>query len=161
VADPEPLFLVDDQQAQLTEGDVPTQQAMRPDHDVDRTCGEILDHLRRVVQRRAEVRIRFTLVPGVNDTEDHVRRLAGFVSSLGLSEIDVLPYRRVASGSYEALGRTNPAGGFTEPGPDAVAGVCELVAEYGLHPTVVERKANQRQSSNEPRSPNQPLAPSL
>ena len=100
---------------------------------------EILDNLRRVVQRRAEVKIRFTLVPGVNDTEDHVRRLAGFVSSLGLSEIDLLPYRRVASGSYEALGRSNPAGGFTEPGPDAVAAAVSVFTECGLTAAVVRR----------------------
>ena len=58
---------------------------------------EILDNLRRAVRRHAAVRIRFTLVPGVNDDEDHLRRLAGFVSSLGLSEIDVLPYRNVVA----------------------------------------------------------------
>jgi len=80
---------------------------------------EILDNLRRAVHRSAAVKIRFTLVPGVNDDEDHVRRLAGFVSSLGLSEIDVLPYRAIVAGSYEALGRLNPAGRLTEPCPDA------------------------------------------
>ena len=100
---------------------------------------EILENLRRIVRRQAAVRIRFTLVPGVNDDEDHLRRLAGFVSSLGLAEIDVLPYRSVVSGRYEALGRMNPADSLTEPGSDAVAAAIRVFAEGGLTAAVVRR----------------------
>jgi pyruvate formate lyase activating enzyme len=113
------------------------------DHHHRRITGasnrEILDNLRRVVHRRAEVRIRFTMVPGVNDDDGHVRRLAGFVLSLGLSELDVLPYRKAGAGSYEALGRTNPASGLREPGPDAVAAAVRVLAECGLTTAVVRR----------------------
>jgi pyruvate formate lyase activating enzyme len=105
---------------------------------------DILDNLRRAIRRHAAVRVRFTLVPGVNDDEDHVRRLAGFVSSLGLSEIDVLPYRAVVVGSYEALGRANPARSLTEPGPDAVTAVCQRLESQGMRVSVVERKLVQR-----------------
>jgi pyruvate formate lyase activating enzyme len=100
---------------------------------------EILDNLRRVIRRHAAVRIRFTLVPGVNDAEDHLRRLAGFVSSLGLSEIDVLPYRSVVAGRYEALGRANPARSLTEPEPDSVAAATRMFAECGVAAAVVRR----------------------
>ena len=93
------------------------------------------------------VRVRFPLIPGVNDDEEHVRRLGAFVSSLGLSHIDVLPYRRVAAGSYEALGRTDPASALREPGPDAVAAAVRVFAECGLTAAVVRRSV-------------QPLAPS-
>ena len=100
---------------------------------------EILDNLRRACRRSAAVKIRFTLVPGVNDDEDHVRRLAGLVSSLGLTELDVLPYRNVVAGRYEALGRLNPAGSFTEPDPDAVAAAVRAFAECGVTAAVVRR----------------------
>jgi pyruvate formate lyase activating enzyme len=114
------------------------------DHQHRRITGssnrEILDNLRRVVDRRAAVRVRFTLVPGVNDDEDHVRRLAAFVSSLGLPELDVLPYRGVVAGRYEALGRMNPAAGIVAPGPDAISTVCDVMAAQGIRATVVERR---------------------
>jgi pyruvate formate lyase activating enzyme len=100
---------------------------------------EILDNLRRAVHRSAAVKIRFTLVPRVNDDEDHLRRLAGFVSSLGLSEIDVLPYRAIVAGSYEALGRANPARSLTEPDPDSVAAAIRMFAECGVAAAVVRR----------------------
>ena len=100
---------------------------------------EILENLRRAIDRCAAVRVRFTLVPGVNDHEDHVRRLGAFVSSLGLSELDVLPYRKAGAGSYEALGRTNPASGLREPGTDAVAAAVRVFAACGVTAAVVRR----------------------
>jgi len=100
---------------------------------------EILENLRRVVRLRTAVRIRFTLVPGANDDEDHLRRLAGFVSSLGLSQLDVLPYRQVAAGRYEALGRTNLSDGVQEPGPDAVAAAVRVFTACGMTAAVVRR----------------------
>ena len=45
VADPEPLLLVDDQQAELLEGDVLAEQAVGPDHHVDRAVGQAGQHL--------------------------------------------------------------------------------------------------------------------
>ena len=105
---------------------------------------EILENLRRAALRHAEVRIRFTLVPGVNDDEGHMRRLAGFMSSLGVSEVDVLPYRAVAAGRYEALGRSSPAGGLPEPGPESVEAACRLLGAGGMRVSIVERTLRQR-----------------
>ena len=102
---------------------------------------EILDNLRLLVRLQAAVRVRFPLVPGVNDDAAHVRRLAGVVASLGFREIDVVPYRRVAAGSYEALGRANPASALREPGPDAVAATVRVFSECGLTAAVVQRSA--------------------
>jgi pyruvate formate lyase activating enzyme len=100
---------------------------------------EILENLRRLVRGTAAVRVRFTLVPGMNDDEGHVRRLGEFVSSLGLAEIDVVPYRRVVPDAYEALGRVNPSAGIPEPGPDAVAAVVRELAECGVTAAIVRR----------------------
>jgi pyruvate formate lyase activating enzyme len=105
---------------------------------------EILENLRRLARRSATVRVRFTLAPGMNDDIGHVRRLGEFVSSLGVAEIDVVPYRRVVPESYEALGRVNPSAGIAEPGADALANVTRVMAELGLRPAVVERRLNQR-----------------
>ena len=100
---------------------------------------EILDNLRQCARRQAAVRVRFPLVPGLNDGEDHVRRLAAFVAGLGVTEIDVVPYRKPAAGAYEALGRPNPASGLREPGPDDVAAAVSVFTDCGLTAAVVRR----------------------
>ena len=100
---------------------------------------EILDNLRQLARLGANVRVRFPLVPGLNDDEAHVRRLAGLVASLGLSEVDVIPYRTPAPGAYEALGRANPSAGVSEPGADAVAEIVRLMGACGVTASVVRR----------------------
>jgi len=106
------------------------------------TNREILDNLCGLALRNAAVRVRFPLVPGVNDDLSHVRRLAQFVASLGISDIDVLPYRAVAAGRYESLGRANPSARVPEPGPDTVAEVVRVMADCGLSAAVVDRRPN-------------------
>ena len=101
---------------------------------------EILDNLRLLVRLQAAVRVRFPLVPGVNDDAAHVRRLAEVVASLGFREIDVVPYRRPVSGAYEALGRPNPSASLQEPPADAIAEVLQRLSECGLTARVVPRR---------------------
>jgi pyruvate formate lyase activating enzyme len=100
---------------------------------------EILDNLRLLVRLQAPVQVRFPLVPGVNDDAAHVRRLAELVASLGLREIDIVPYRRVDGSAYEALGRRHSLGAIDEPGPEAVADAVRLIAQCGVRASVVRR----------------------
>ena len=100
---------------------------------------EILDNLRLLVRLQAPVRVRFPLVPGVNDDVPHVRRLAEFVASLGFREIDVVPYRRPVPGRYEALGRPNPSAVLQEPEAEAVGVLVYQMSECGVRATVVRR----------------------
>ena len=41
VPDPEPLFLVDDDEPEIAEHNVPAEEPVRPDHDVDPTIGQV------------------------------------------------------------------------------------------------------------------------
>ena len=93
-----------------------------------------------LVRLQAAVRVRFPLVPGVNDEAAHVRRLAEVVASLGFREIDVVPYRRPVSGAYEALGRPNPSASLQEPPADAIAEVLQRLSACGLTARVVPRR---------------------
>ena len=102
---------------------------------------EILDNLRLLARLGAPVRVRFPLLPGVNDDEGHVRRLASFLSSLELREMDVVPYRRVNGATYEALGRRYGGAEIQEPGPEAVSATVDLLSACGLAARVVRRGA--------------------
>ena len=43
-----------------------------------------------------------------------------------------MPYRRVAAGSYEALGRPNPSAALQEAPADVIAEVLQRLSECGL-----------------------------
>jgi pyruvate formate lyase activating enzyme len=97
---------------------------------------QILDNLKRLAARRANVWVRFPLIPDINDDLNHVRRLGQFVASLGLSHVDVLPYHRAGTGKYAALGRDYPLDG-TEPPPLHVrADVVRILTDCGLQAAV-------------------------
>jgi pyruvate formate lyase activating enzyme len=100
---------------------------------------EILENLRLLSRLGVAVKVRFPVIPGVNDDAPHVRRLAELVASLGFREIDVVPYRRVDASAYEALGRPHPLGAINEPSPEAIADAVRLMAECGVRATVVRR----------------------
>jgi pyruvate formate lyase activating enzyme len=100
---------------------------------------EILDNLRLLSTIEAAVRVRFPVIPGLNDDAAHVRRLAELVASLGFREIDVVPYRRPVPGAYEALGRPNPSAALQEPEAEAIAEVVRWMSECGVRATVVRR----------------------
>ena len=96
----------------------------------------ILDNLKTLAARKANVIVRFPLIPDVNDDEDHVARLGRFVASIGLSRIDVLPYHRAGSGKYPALGRDYTLSGSEPPTSDKRTDVVRILTDCGLQAAV-------------------------
>ncbi len=73
----------------------------------------ILDNARRTA---AKVRtwLRVPLVPGYNDSEENLKKLAEFGTQIGVGKISLLPYHRWGESKYEQLGRKYP---FTQADP--------------------------------------------
>ncbi|MEW6230641.1 MAG: glycyl-radical enzyme activating protein, partial [Bacillota bacterium] len=65
----------------------------------------ILDNLIRLTWSRAgHVRIRVPLIPGFNDGDDDLRKMAKFLSRIPVQGLDVLPYHSFGEAKYRALG---------------------------------------------------------
>ncbi len=65
----------------------------------------ILDNARQLVESGAHVVARVPLIPAHSLDFDHLERLAGFVSSLGVGEAHLMPYHKLGLDKYERLGR--------------------------------------------------------
>ncbi|MFO8010667.1 MAG: glycyl-radical enzyme activating protein [Dehalococcoidia bacterium] len=52
--------------------------------------------------------LRIPLIPGFNDSEEHIRQLAEFGYEIGVEQISLLPYHEWGTPSYERLGREYP-----------------------------------------------------
>jgi pyruvate formate lyase activating enzyme len=65
----------------------------------------ILDNLRRLAERGSEVHVRVPCIAGVNDSPEQIAAVSRLVSSMGLSQIVLLPYNGAAEAKYEWLGR--------------------------------------------------------
>jgi len=63
----------------------------------------ILRNLKMLAERGSAVIVRIPIIPGVNDDSDNMDALSGFLSSLYLRKIDLLPYHRIGSDKYDRL----------------------------------------------------------
>lgn len=75
----------------------------------------ILDNLRRLLKTRADsIIIRVPVVPGFNDNEEEIGKIAAFFRAHGRpAKIELLPYHRLGENKNAALGRE----GFTAEPP--------------------------------------------
>jgi pyruvate formate lyase activating enzyme len=69
----------------------------------------ILSNLDLLVRQGARIRLRCPLVPGINDTPDHLAGIATLSRRYpDLDGIDVMPYHATGNAKYERFGLTNP-----------------------------------------------------
>ena len=69
----------------------------------------ILDNARKLAANDVKIIFRTPIIPGLNDTLDDLRRLGEFILSLpGERQLELMPYHRIGSGKYQALGMQYP-----------------------------------------------------
>lgn len=75
---------------------------------VDNTL--ILKNLRSLSDAGARIHLRCPLIPGINDSTDHLINIGSISESLvGIEEVHVIPYHPMAKGKYKMLGRESAA----------------------------------------------------
>lgn len=92
----------------------------------------ILENLERLAAGGSRVRVRLPLVPGVNDDEENLDAIARFLVSLGLRELDLLPYHRAGIAKYARLGRAYGLPETRPPSPEALEEVVDRLGQAGV-----------------------------
>jgi pyruvate formate lyase activating enzyme len=92
----------------------------------------ILKNLEALAQRKIPVIIRYPVLPGINDGAEDIRQMAGFLSRLGLSRIDLLPYHRTGVGKYRRVGMPYRLEGLEPPSPDRLRKIAQELEREGF-----------------------------
>jgi pyruvate formate lyase activating enzyme len=92
----------------------------------------ILANLETLAKLGARVRVRFPLIPGVNDDRATVDGLGQLAAALGLPCIDVLPYHKAGLARYERLHRDYRLTGVEPPSTADLDAIVHRLAGYGL-----------------------------
>jgi pyruvate formate lyase activating enzyme len=99
----------------------------------------VLDNLRFIAGQgyhsrpgTQEIWLRLPFIPGVNDSPEYMRRIADLATSLGLRQIYLLPYHKIAAGKYQKLGRPYPLEGLAEPEEAQTQAAAAILQERGL-----------------------------
>jgi pyruvate formate lyase activating enzyme len=77
--------------------------------------------------------VRVPIIPGYNDTAENLDATAGFVRGLGLQEVNLLPFHRLATSKYEQLGLNY--GRYTQlatPSQESLGAHQQVFLEAGL-----------------------------
>ncbi len=72
--------------------------------------GQLIEHNRQALLKAgASLCLRCPIVPGANDSAEHLRRLDQFAASGAYTHVERLTYHDTGRGKYADLGRTPPA----------------------------------------------------
>jgi pyruvate formate lyase activating enzyme len=70
----------------------------------------IIDNLKRVltVKSPEDVVVRFPVIPGCNDAVETIKEMAEFVSDLGFTQVELIPYHKMGVSKYAQYGMAYP-----------------------------------------------------
>lgn len=93
----------------------------------------VRDNLARLMAAGRRVRVRIPLIPGFNDASDYSERMCRVLSDVGITEVDLLPFHRLGSGKYTAMGMEYR---YRDEKPMSRAHAEEVAVMYRRHFTV-------------------------
>jgi pyruvate formate lyase activating enzyme len=94
----------------------------------------ILANLRRLADRHTETRlvVRIPIIPGFNDSPEDLRAAGRLLGELGLVEVNLLPFHRMAASKYEQLGLRYAHAETEPPTPAEMVKHQEILTDMGL-----------------------------
>jgi len=99
----------------------------------------ILDNLKKIRQEKKDLKcvIRIPLIPDFNDDEENVTETVKFLSSLGIDQIDLLPFNELPSAKYREVGRGEwECGNLKRQLEEKLNKLAEIVKSNGLKVTI-------------------------
>ncbi len=76
--------------------------------------------------------IRSPLIPGYNDTAENAQATASFLTQVGLTEINVLPFHRLGASKYEQLGMPYDYAGQGLQSPTILESLAQVYRAQGI-----------------------------
>lgn len=88
-------------------------------------------NLETLSQKGKRVILRFPVIPGITDTEENIKALGAFISSLkNIRQIELLPYHRIAEAKYKRLKIKNKMIGVKPPTEKQMNKIRSLLKKY-------------------------------
>lgn len=64
----------------------------------------VTENIRKLLEEPVELHIRIPLIPGFNTDEASISAMGRHLKKLGIHRVELLPFHRLGSGKYEAMG---------------------------------------------------------
>lgn len=70
------------------------------------SLAQVKENMKRLVEEHAEVVARIPVIPGFNDSPEQMARMAEVLNEVGVTTANLLPFHRMGSAKYAAMGQT-------------------------------------------------------
>ena len=95
----------------------------------------VYENLCRLIAEGSDVHVRIPLIPGFNTSESASLEICRKLKTAGVSRVDLLPFHRMGSAKYEALGRVYPYRDIVPPTVKETEAIAEIYRNH-FHITV-------------------------
>lgn len=92
----------------------------------------IIDNLRGLIKSGANVTARIPLIPTINDEPSYQREMAEFLKETGVKKANILPYHKLGTGKYRALGIEYELNNLEPPSKQRVQEITDIYKELGF-----------------------------
>ena len=93
----------------------------------------ILENLQRLDKRGKPVWIRFPVIPSITNTQKNIIDILNYITNLtSITQVNLLPYHRIADGKYQKFGLYNNMNGITPPSDDYMEQLQQQFAQSGI-----------------------------
>ncbi len=94
----------------------------------------ILNNLKQLSKKRANVALRFPFIPQITDLNDNIGRIIVFLKKNTIyRDINILPFHKTGEGKYKSLNMKNYLEGINEPSKEQVAVVKKQFKSNGFN----------------------------
>ncbi|KXG74461.1 4-hydroxyphenylacetate decarboxylase activating enzyme [Thermotalea metallivorans] len=94
---------------------------------------QIFHNLKNLAGAGKKIWIRVPVMPGLNDDQENMLKIADLMHALNLKDIFLLPYHRIATDKYGRLGRVYLLSDLQTPSDEYMHGTVERLSAYGLN----------------------------
>jgi pyruvate formate lyase activating enzyme len=96
----------------------------------------VLKNLQKLADLGHAIRLRFAVIPGINDSEQNIRQTGEFAAALpGRHPVSLLPYHAAAQDKYKKLDQSYTLLDTEPPGEEHMAAIAAVLEGYGLEVT--------------------------
>ena len=90
----------------------------------------VFENLGRLMELGATVSVRIPLIPDFNTSEEACRQIGERLTKMGVTAVDLLPFHRLGSAKYEALGLDYPYASIHPQPKSEIAAIRAIYEQY-------------------------------
>ncbi|MCM0647834.1 glycyl-radical enzyme activating protein [Clostridium swellfunianum] len=94
--------------------------------------GLILDNLKKLSDRGANIFVRMPIIAGINDDFENIEEAISFLSSLNIIQVNLLPYHKMGMDKYRRLEMDYKLSGMEKPTDERMKEIADRFLRRGI-----------------------------